>query len=57
MNTVQPENQPQPKGHYAPGVEHDGLIYVSGRLPMLLETRGTQIEIQAVAAKKEFSRE
>ncbi|HLA96401.1 MAG TPA: RidA family protein [Pyrinomonadaceae bacterium] len=39
MITIQPENQPQPKGHYSPGVEHNGLIYVSGQLPMTLETR------------------
>jgi len=34
MNAIQPENQPQPKGHYSPCVEHNGLIYVSGQLPM-----------------------
>jgi reactive intermediate/imine deaminase len=28
-----------PKGHYSPGIEHDGLIFVSGQLPMDLETR------------------
>jgi len=39
MNKIQPPNQPQPKGHYSPGVEHNGLIYVSGQLPMDLETR------------------
>lgn len=39
MKTVQPPNQPQPKGHYSPGVEHNGLIFVSGQLPMSLDTR------------------
>lgn len=39
MKTVQPPNQPTPKGHYSPGIEHDGLIYVSGQLPMDLVTR------------------
>lgn len=39
MNTIQPESQPQPKGHYSPGIEHNGLIYVSGQLPMTLESR------------------
>lgn len=38
MKTIQPENQPQPKGHYSPGIEHNGLIYVSGQLPMSLDT-------------------
>ena len=39
MKTIQPTNQPQPKGHYSPGIEHNGLIYVSGQLPMSLDTR------------------
>jgi len=39
MTPIQPQNQPQPKGHYSPGVEHNGLIYVSGQLPMSLDTR------------------
>ena len=39
MKVIQPANQPKPKGHYSPGLEHDGLIFVSGQLPMDLETR------------------
>ncbi|MBP6004974.1 MAG: RidA family protein [Pyrinomonadaceae bacterium] len=39
MKVIQPENQPQPKGHYSPGIEHNGLIYVSGQLPMSLDRR------------------
>lgn len=39
MKLIQPQNQPQPKGHYSPGVEHGGVIYVSGQLPFDLETR------------------
>lgn len=39
MKVVQPKNQPLPKGHYSPGIEHDGLVFVSGQLPMDLETR------------------
>ena len=39
MRTIQPENQTKPKGHYSPGIEHNGLIYVSGQLPMDLVTR------------------
>ena len=39
MKFIQPSNQPQPKGHYSPGIEHNGLVYVSGQLPMDLETR------------------
>jgi len=39
MNTIQPPDQPTPKGHYSPGIEHNGLIFVSGQLPMDLATR------------------
>ena len=39
MRSIQPSDQPTPKGHYSPGIEHNGLIYVSGQLPMDLETR------------------
>lgn len=39
MNKIQPPTQRQPKGHYSPGIEHDGLVFVSGQLPMDLETR------------------
>jgi reactive intermediate/imine deaminase len=39
MITVQPQDQPMPKGHYSPGIVHNGLIFVSGQLPMDLETR------------------
>jgi|ERR1035437_3200025 2-iminobutanoate/2-iminopropanoate deaminase len=39
MRTIQPPDQPTPKGHYSPGIEHDGLIFVSGQLPMDLVTR------------------
>ncbi|MFN6962598.1 MAG: RidA family protein [Pyrinomonadaceae bacterium] len=39
MKVIQPIDQPKPKGHYSPAIEHDGLIYVSGQLPMTLDTR------------------
>jgi len=39
MRKIQPPNQPTPKGHYSPGIEHNGLVYVSGQLPMDLVTR------------------
>jgi len=39
MKTIQPADQPTPKGHYSPGYEHNGLIFVSGQLPMDLKTR------------------
>ncbi len=39
MQKVQPQHQPTPKGHYSPGIVHDGLVYISGQLPMDLVTR------------------
>jgi 2-iminobutanoate/2-iminopropanoate deaminase len=39
MQKVQPQDQPLPKGHYSPGIEYNGLVYVSGQLPMTLDTR------------------
>jgi len=39
MKYIQPGDQPRPKGHYSPGILHNGLIYVSGQLPMTLDTR------------------
>ena len=31
---VQPAAMPTPKGHYSPGVVANGLVFVSGQLPM-----------------------
>jgi 2-iminobutanoate/2-iminopropanoate deaminase len=39
MKVIQPSDQPVPKGHYSPGIEHHGIVYVSGQLPMTLDTR------------------
>ncbi|MEO6049848.1 MAG: RidA family protein [Pyrinomonadaceae bacterium] len=39
MKFIQPPDQPIPKGHYSPGIEHNGIVYVSGQLPMDLLTR------------------
>ena len=39
MQKVQPQDQPVPKGHYSPGIVHNGLVFVSGQLPMDLLTR------------------
>ena len=34
MKTVQTPNAPRPAGHYAQAIVHDGLVYVSGQLPI-----------------------
>jgi 2-iminobutanoate/2-iminopropanoate deaminase len=39
MDSIYLKDSPKPVGHYSPGVKHNGLIYVSGQLPMGLETR------------------
>lgn len=39
MKTLQPAGQPKPKGHYSPGIEHNGFVFVSGQLPMSLDSR------------------
>jgi 2-iminobutanoate/2-iminopropanoate deaminase len=39
MEKIFLQNTPPPAGHYSPGIIHNGLVYVSGQLPMDLETR------------------
>lgn len=34
MECLQPSALPIPKGHYSPAVVHEGLVYVSGQLPI-----------------------
>ncbi len=34
MKKIKLPNVPEPKGHYSPAVAHNGLIFVSGQLPM-----------------------
>ena len=34
MKKIKLPNAPEPKGHYSSAVEHNGLIFVSGQLPM-----------------------
>ena len=39
MESIYLKNSPKPVGHYSPGIVYNGLVYVSGQLPMHLETR------------------
>ena len=39
MKQIFPKNLPKPAGHYSPGIVYNGLVYVSGQLPLDLETR------------------
>lgn len=34
MEKIYLDDAPSPKGHYSPAVVHNGLIFVSGQLPM-----------------------
>lgn len=34
MHPIQPPSLPAPAGHYSPGVVANGLVFVSGQLPM-----------------------
>ena len=38
MEKIQVEGTPIPKGHYSQAIVHNGLVYVSGQLPMDLVT-------------------
>lgn len=39
MDQIYLKDSPKPAGHYSPGIVHDGLVFVSGQLPMDLVTR------------------
>ncbi len=34
INYIQPPGAPAPRGHYSPAVVHNGIVYVSGQLPI-----------------------
>jgi 2-iminobutanoate/2-iminopropanoate deaminase len=34
IQTVQPASMVTPKGHYSPAIIHNGVVYVSGQLPL-----------------------
>ena len=53
MQKVRIKNAPEPKGHYSPAVVHNGLIFVSGQLPMNHATGAVEtgaIELQTELA-------
>jgi len=35
ITAIYPDAGKKPKGHYAPGIVHNGVVYVSGQLPIL----------------------
>jgi len=38
IRSIQTRGTKPPVGHYSQAIQHDGLVYVSGQLPMNLET-------------------
>ncbi len=38
MRTVSSPDIPSPAGHYSPGIEHNGLLFVSGQVPRCPKT-------------------
>ncbi|MDQ3748637.1 MAG: RidA family protein [Acidobacteriota bacterium] len=53
MEKIKLPNAPEPKGHYSPAVVHNGLIFVSGQLPMNLATQ--EIENGSIEAQTELA--
>lgn len=53
MNKIQLPNAPEPKGHYSPAVEFNGLIFVSGQLPRNAETG--EVETGAIELQTELA--
>ena len=53
MEKIQIEGTPIPKGHYSQGIVHNGLVYVSGQLPMNLRTR--EIKNGSIEAQTELA--
>ena len=53
MEKIQIEGTPIPKGHYSQAVVNDGIIYVSGQLPMNLMTG--EVETGSIAAQTELA--
>ena len=51
MNSISTDNAPIPAGHYAQAIVHDGLVFVSGQLPIdpaTGERIGGEVEAQTI---------
>lgn len=53
MKFIQPEDIPEPKGHYSPGVVHNGVVYVSGQIPV--DPTNGRAETGPIAAQTELA--
>ena len=55
MTVVSTPNAPQPAGHYSQAIVHQGLVYVSGQLPIDPSTGEKKIGAIEVQADQAFS--
>ena len=53
MEKVRLKDTPEPKGHYSPAVVHNGLIFVSGQLPINHATG--EVETGAIELQTELA--
>ena len=53
MQKIRIKNAPEPKGHYSPGVVHNGVVFVSGQLPMNHQTG--EVETGAIELQTEIA--
>jgi 2-iminobutanoate/2-iminopropanoate deaminase len=53
LKKIKLPNAPEPKGHYSSAVEHNGLIFVSGQLPMNHQTG--EVETGAIEKQTELA--
>ncbi len=53
MKKIKLPNAPEPKGHYSPAVVHNGLIFVSGQLPINHATG--EVETGAIEKQAEIA--
>lgn len=53
MEKIYLPDTPAPKGHYSPAVKHNGLIFVSGQLPMNHQTG--EVETGAIELQTEIA--
>jgi len=51
MKEIRTPNAPQPAGHYAQAIAHQGVVYVSGQLP--IDPRNTTKHIGSIEAQTE----
>lgn len=51
MNIVQSPDMPKSNGHYSQCIEHNGLLYLSGQLPINPETKLIANNIEAQASQ------